>query len=83
VRLTSQNRAFCSSPGDSDVYHGVMVLTGPNSSTRAPWQPPVLSGSPVSRDISEASRKMDEGHENLVSLSPWDFKRCLTCHEIL
>jgi hypothetical protein len=26
---------------------------------------------------------MDEGNENLVYPSPWDFKRSLTCHKIL
>jgi hypothetical protein len=52
-------------------------------SAGALWQPPVLSGSPVSRDISGASRRMGEGNENLVSLFPWDFKRSLTCHKIL
>jgi hypothetical protein len=55
----------------------------PNLSTRALWQPPVLSGSAVSRDISEASTRMDEGNENLVYPSPWDFKRSLTCCKIL
>jgi hypothetical protein len=37
-----------------------------NLSTRALWQPPVLSGGPVSSDISGASRRMGEGNENLV-----------------
>jgi hypothetical protein len=55
----------------------------PNSSTRALWQPPVLSGCPISRDISRASRRMGEGNENLVYASPWDFKRSLTCRKIL
>jgi hypothetical protein len=55
----------------------------PNSSTRALWQPPVMSGGPVSRDISGASRRMDEGHDNLVYPSSWDFKRSLTCCKIL
>jgi hypothetical protein len=55
----------------------------PNSSTRALWQPPALSGDPVSRDISEASRRMDEGNDNLVYPSPWNFKISLTCHKIL
>jgi hypothetical protein len=27
--------------------------------------------------------RMDEGNENLVYLSPWDFKRSLTCRNIL
>jgi hypothetical protein len=53
------------------------------SSIRALWQPPVLSVGPISRDISGASRRMGEGNENVVYSSPWDFKRCLTCHKIL
>jgi hypothetical protein len=54
----------------------MMVSTGltPNLSTRALWQPPVLSGGPVSRDISEASRRVGEGNENFVYPSPWDFQ---------
>jgi hypothetical protein len=52
----------------------------PNLSTRALWQPPVLSGGP---DISRASRRMDEGNENLIYPSSWDFKRSLTCRKIL
>jgi hypothetical protein len=40
----------------------------PNLSTRALWQPPVLSGGPVNRDISGASRRVGEGNENLVEL---------------
>jgi hypothetical protein len=32
----------------------------PNMSTRALWQPPVVSGGPVSRDISGGSRRMGE-----------------------
>jgi hypothetical protein len=55
----------------------------PNLSTRVLWQPPVLSGSPVSRDISGASRRMDEGNENLVYLPLWDFNRYLTWRKIL
>jgi hypothetical protein len=55
----------------------------PNSSTRALWQPPVLSSGPVSRDISGASKKMGEENENLVYPSPWDFKSSLICHKIL
>jgi hypothetical protein len=38
----------------------------PNLSTRALWQPLVLSSSPVSRDISGTSRRMGKGNENLV-----------------
>jgi hypothetical protein len=52
-------------------------------SNRALWQPPVLSGGPVSRDISGAIRRMGEGDENLVFSSPWDFKISLTCRKIL
>jgi hypothetical protein len=55
----------------------------PNLSKRALWQPPILSGGPVSRDISGASRRMDEGNKNLVYLSPWDFKKFLTYRKIL
>jgi hypothetical protein len=70
----------------------------PNLSTTALWQPPLLSGVPVSRhlwqplvlsggpatrDISGASGRTGEGNENLVYLSPWDFKRSFTCHKIL
>jgi hypothetical protein len=61
-------RAYYSSPSDCGVNHGMMV-----SSTRALRQPPVLSGGPVSSDISGASRRMGEGNENLLYLSPWDF----------
>jgi hypothetical protein len=38
------------------------------------WQPPVLSGHPVSRDISGVSRRMDEGNENLVYPALRDLK---------
>jgi hypothetical protein len=78
-------RVYCSSPGDCEVDNGMMVSTGvtPNSSTRSLWQPPVLSGGPVSRDISGASRTTGEGNENLVYSSPWDCKRSLTCRKIL
>jgi hypothetical protein len=55
----------------------------PNSSTRVLWQPTVLSGGPVSRYISVASRWMEEGNDNLFYPSPWDFKRSLTCRKIL
>jgi hypothetical protein len=55
----------------------------PYSSTRALWQPPVLLGSPVIRDISGASGRVGEGNENFVYQSPWDLKRSLTCREIL
>jgi hypothetical protein len=55
----------------------------PNLSTRALWQPPVLSGGPVSRHISGACRTTDEGNGNLVYPSLWDFKRSLTCRKIL
>jgi hypothetical protein len=41
------------------------------------------SGGPVSRYISGESRRRGEGNENLVSPSPWDFKRFLTCRKIL
>jgi hypothetical protein len=55
----------------------------PDLSTRALWQPPVLSCGPVSRDISGASKRTDEGNENLVYPSSWDIRRRLTCHIIL
>jgi hypothetical protein len=50
-------RAFCSSPGDCDVDRGWWCWLGltPNLSTRALWQPSVLSGGTVSRDISAAA----------------------------
>jgi hypothetical protein len=79
---TAASRAYCSLPGDCNVDHGMVVSTL-NSSTRVLWQPPVLSGDPVSRDISGASRKMGEGNENLVYPSPWYFKRFLTFRKIL
>jgi hypothetical protein len=46
--------------------HAMMVSTGANSnlSTRALWQPPMLSAGPVSRDISGVSRRVGEGNEN-------------------
>jgi hypothetical protein len=56
-----------------------MVSTGANSLTCLPER----SGGPVSRDIYGASRRMDEGNENLVCPSPWDFKRSLTRRKIL
>jgi hypothetical protein len=77
------------------------ILTGANSQLvyQRLWQPPVLSGGPVSRDISfaapstcwfpairdmsGASGSADEGNENLVYPSPWHFKRSLTCCKIL
>jgi hypothetical protein len=79
-------RAYCSSSGDCDVDHGMMILTGPtpNSSTRVLWQPPVLSGRPVSRDISETSRRMGESHIKW-NYSMWDFKfsrRRVWCSEL-
>jgi hypothetical protein len=84
-------RANCSSPDDWDVDHSMMVSTGltPGSSTRALWQPPVLSSSPDSRDISGASRRMGEGNENLVYSSPsiLDYKRLwmneLVCNAVV
>jgi hypothetical protein len=74
VRLTSQNCGLC-----GPIVHPRVTamwtmawwyrlgLT-PNLSSRALWQPPVLCGGHVSRDISGASRKMGEGNENLVSV---------------
>jgi hypothetical protein len=59
-----------------------LMLT-PNLSTRMLWQPPVLSRSPVRRDISGTSRRMGEGNENVVYPSPWDFKSTLICHKII
>jgi hypothetical protein len=55
----------------------------PIFSTRALWQPSVLSGGPVTREISGASRTIDEGNENFVYPSQWDFKRSLICRKIL
>jgi hypothetical protein len=78
-------RAYCSSPGDCDVDHGVRYRLGltPNSSIRALWQPLVLSGGPLGRGISGASVRVGEGNENLVYPSPCDLKRSLTCRKIL
>jgi hypothetical protein len=85
VRLTSQNSGLYG----PIVHRRVIAMwtmvwwyrlgITPNLSTRALWQPPVLSGGPVSGDMSGASRIMGEGNENLVHPSPWDFKRSLTC----
>jgi hypothetical protein len=47
------------------------------------WQPPVLPGGFAIRDLSGASERVDEGNENLMYLSPWDFKRSFTCRKIL
>jgi hypothetical protein len=70
----------------------------PNLSTTVLWQPPVLSGSPVSRDISGSPQywlvscqqrplwsKWESGRRKWeFSLpSPWDFKRSFMCHRIL
>jgi hypothetical protein len=88
VRLTSQNCLY------GPIFHPWVIamwtmvwwyrlgLTH-DLSTRVLWQPPVLSRYPVSRDISGESTRMDEGSENLVCPSPWDFKRFLTCRKIL
>jgi hypothetical protein len=40
-----------------------------NLATRVLWQPPALSGSPVSSEIFTASSRMDEGNENIVHSS--------------
>jgi hypothetical protein len=89
VRLTSQNCGLC-----GPIVHPRVIslwtmvqwyrlgLT-PNLSTRAVWQTPVPSGGPVNRDISGASRRMDEGNGKLVYPSPWDVKRSLTCRKVL
>jgi hypothetical protein len=89
VRLTSQN---CSLFGPivhsrvtamwTMVWWYRLRLT-PNSFTRALWQPLVLSYSPVSRDISGASKGMVEGNANFVCPSSLAFKRSLTCHKFL
>jgi hypothetical protein len=55
----------------------------PNLSTRALWQPPVLSDGSVIRDISRASGRVGEGNENLVYPSRGTSKRSFTCHKIL
>jgi hypothetical protein len=80
VKLTSQNCSlYRPTVHPRVIAMRIMVwwywlgLT-PNSSTRVLWQPPVLSGGPVSRDISGASRRMGERNEILVYLSLWDFK---------
>jgi hypothetical protein len=89
VRLTSQNCGLYG-PTVNPLVIAMWTMVWwyrpgltPNLSTRGLWQPPVLSGGPVSRHISGASRRMDEGNENLVYSSPWDFKRPLTCRKIL
>jgi hypothetical protein len=64
------------------VWWYLLWLTA-NSSTRALWQPPVLSSDPVSTDISGASTRMGKGNANLVYPSSWDFKGSLTCRKIL
>jgi hypothetical protein len=55
----------------------------PNLPTRALWQPPVMSDSPVSRDVSGASRKIGEWNVSLVYPSSCDFKTSLKCYKIL
>jgi hypothetical protein len=62
----------------------MMLSTGANL-TRLPERcgSHQYSGGPVRRDISGANRRMGEGNKNLVCLSPWDFKRSLTCRKIL
>jgi hypothetical protein len=89
VRLTSQNCGFYRPiVHPRAIMMWIMVwwyrlgLT-PNLSTRALWQPPVLSGGPASRDISGAGRRMDEWNQNLFYPSPWDSNRSLTCRTIL
>jgi hypothetical protein len=47
------------------------MMASKGANPRALWQPSVSSGGPVSRDISGASRRMDEGNENLFYASPW------------
>jgi hypothetical protein len=90
MRLTSQNCSLCWPIVHSRVivmwtmvWWCLLGLT-PNLSTSAIWQQPLglLSGGPVNRDISGASRRMGERNENLVSPSPWDFKRSLTCRNM-
>jgi hypothetical protein len=89
VRLTNQN---CGHYGPTEHPRVIAMWTmvwwyrlelTPNLSARALWQPPVLSGGLVTRDISDASRRMDEGNENLVYPSTWDLKRPLTCRKTL
>jgi hypothetical protein len=88
MRLTSQNCSLY-----RPIHIRVIVMLSmvwwyrlgltPNLTTRALWQPPVLYGGPVSRDISGASRRMGEGNEDLDYPSPWDLKRSFTCRKIL
>jgi hypothetical protein len=89
VRLASQNCGFY-----GPLFHPWVIVMWtivwwyrlgltPVLSTRVLWQPSVLSCGPVSRDISGASRRMDEGNEDLVYPSLSDFKRYLTCRKIL
>jgi hypothetical protein len=55
----------------------------PSLSTTALWQPPVLSGGPVIRDIYGASGRVGNGNENLVYSSLRDLKRYFTRRNIL
>jgi hypothetical protein len=50
--------------------------------TRLPERSGSPSIGPVSTDISGAIRRMGEGNENLVYLSPSDFKVSVTCRNI-
>jgi hypothetical protein len=73
--------AYCSSPGDSMwtmVWWYRLGLT-PNLSTRVLWQPPVLSGGPVFRDISGASTGIEERKWEISLFAP---VRSLTCRKI-
>jgi hypothetical protein len=76
-------QAYCSAPDVGTTIWWYQLGLTPDLSTWALWQPPELSGSPESRDISGVSRRMDKGNENLVYPFPWNFKRALTCRKIL
>jgi hypothetical protein len=102
VRLTSQKCGLYGPIVHPQVICDVTMVWWywlrliPNLSTRLLWQPPVLAGGPVSRDISGSPQyclvvlpsetsleRVGEGNENLVYPSLWDFKWSFTCRKIL
>jgi hypothetical protein len=81
-------QAYCSSPGDCDVDHGMMVSTGAYS--QLVYQSALAAPSTARRSCypkhlwSEwESGRRREGNENLVSSYPCNLKIFLTCHKIL
>jgi hypothetical protein len=63
---------LCCSP-NTDWFHVSTDISG---------SPPVLAGSCHPRHLW-IKWEVGKGNENLVYLSPWDFKRSFTCHKIL